>query len=40
MMKQHSADALLLTSEYNLRYFVGEVSSTPIQTTRPRFLLG
>lgn len=39
LMKQYSFDALLVTSEYNLRYFVGEVSSTPIQTTRPRFLL-
>lgn len=39
LMEQYSFDALLVTSEYNLRYFVGEASSTPIQTTRPRFLL-
>ncbi|WP_407151111.1 M24 family metallopeptidase [Bradyrhizobium sp. ORS 86] len=39
LMKQYAFDALLVTSEYNLRYFVGEISSTPHQTTRPRFLL-
>ncbi|MCK1296073.1 Xaa-Pro peptidase family protein [Bradyrhizobium sp. 30] len=39
LMKQRGFDALLVTSEHNLRYFVGDPSATPIQTTRPRFLL-
>ncbi|TWB86054.1 Xaa-Pro aminopeptidase [Bradyrhizobium macuxiense] len=39
LMKKCAFDALLVTSEHNLRYFVGEVSSTPHGTTRPRFLL-
>lgn len=39
LMKQYAFDALLVTSEHNLRYFVGEISTTPHQTTRPRFLL-
>ncbi|MER8428316.1 Xaa-Pro peptidase family protein [Mesorhizobium sp. M1403] len=39
LMKEHAFDALLVTSEHNLRYFVGDTSTTPIQTTRPRFLL-
>ncbi|WP_456652104.1 aminopeptidase P family N-terminal domain-containing protein [Bradyrhizobium sp. LM2.3] len=38
-MREHAIDALLVTSEHNLRYFVGEPSTTPQQTTRPRFLL-
>lgn len=32
-------EVLLVTSEHNLRYFVGESSTTPSGTTRPRFLL-
>lgn len=39
LMEECAFDALLVTSEHNLRYFVGETSSTPHQTTRPRFLL-
>lgn len=39
LMKENAFDALLVTSEHNLRYFVGEISVTPHQTTRPRFLL-
>ena len=39
LMRQYAFDALLVTSEHNLRYFVGEISTTPHQTTRPRFLL-
>lgn len=39
LMKEHAIDALLATSEHNLRYFAGEPSTTPQQTTRPRFLL-
>ncbi|WP_198293741.1 Xaa-Pro peptidase family protein [Bradyrhizobium sp. WSM2793] len=39
LMKQYAFDALLVTSEHNLRYFVGEISATPHATTRPRFLL-
>lgn len=39
LMKGCAIDGLLVTSEHNLRYFVGEPSSTPHQTTRPRFLL-
>ncbi|MGY4343103.1 aminopeptidase P family N-terminal domain-containing protein [Bradyrhizobium sp. LM2.9] len=38
-MREHVIDALVVTSEHNLRYFVGEPSTTPQQTTRPRFLL-
>lgn len=38
LMKENAIDALLVTSEHNLRYFVGELSGTPHQTTRPRFL--
>ncbi|MET4359256.1 Xaa-Pro dipeptidase [Bradyrhizobium sp. RT9b] len=39
LMKEHTIDVLLVTAEHNLRYFVGEPSTTPQQTTRPRFLL-
>ncbi|WFU39916.1 Xaa-Pro peptidase family protein [Bradyrhizobium sp. CB82] len=39
LMKRYAFDALLVTSEHNLRYFVGEIGPTPHQTTRPRFLL-
>lgn len=39
LMKEYAFDALLVTSEHNFRYFVGDISTTPIQTTRPRFLL-
>lgn len=39
LMKEHAFDALLVTSEHNFRYFVDDTSTTPIQTTRPRFLL-
>lgn len=39
LMKEHAFDAVLVTSEYNFRYFVDDTSTTPIQTTRPRFLL-
>ncbi|WP_018322827.1 Xaa-Pro peptidase family protein [Bradyrhizobium sp. WSM2793] len=39
LMKQYAFDALLVTSEHNIRYFVGEPAVTPFATTRPRFLL-
>ncbi len=39
LMREYTIDALLVTAEHNLRYFVGEPSTTPQQTTRPRFLL-
>lgn len=39
LMKSNSFDALLITSEHNFRYFVDDTSTTPVQTTRPRFLL-
>lgn len=39
LMEEHGMDALLVTSEHNLRYFTGEPSATPFQTTRPRFLI-
>lgn len=38
LMKEHAFEALLVTSEHNFRYFVNDASTTPIQTTRPRFL--
>lgn len=39
LMKECAFDALLVTSEHNFRYLIGDISTTPIQTTRPRFLL-
>lgn len=39
LMRKCAVDALLVTSEQNLRYFVGDPSATPHGTTRPRFLL-
>lgn len=39
LMRQYDFDALLVTSEHNIRYFVGEPNVTPFGTTRPRFLL-
>ncbi|WP_292512786.1 Xaa-Pro peptidase family protein [Mesorhizobium sp.] len=39
LMRQHGIDALLVTGEQNLRYFMSDISTPPVSTTRPRFLL-